>query len=93
MRWLAVLVLGGCSAALVSGPPRCTKTYVAPVIDTVIASAALGLFVAVATPSRGDGGDGEVARTAIGGPAVILMLAHGISAIHGYSTVSACRVR
>ncbi|MDQ3336753.1 MAG: hypothetical protein M4D80_16430 [Myxococcota bacterium] len=91
---LVLLALGGCSAALVEGPqpPRCTTTYAAPIIDTVIATAAVSALVLVSTgTSRGDGGDGEVAQTMIGVPAGITMFAYGASAAHGYTTVRGCR--
>lgn len=94
MKWVLLLALGGCSAVLVNRPPRCTETYVPAVIDTVIAAAALGMVAVVASADlRRDDGDAEAAQTAIGIPAGVSMMVYGISAVHGYTVVGACRAR
>jgi hypothetical protein len=91
-------MLSGCSLIAVDGPPKhqsprskpCTNSYVAPVIDTLIASgAAIGTYEVATYSKTGSTGEGFMKIYALP-PLILTTLIFGYSALDGYSTVGAC---
>ncbi len=96
VRWLALLALSGCSAATVVSPresARCTESYAAPVVDTVVAALATTALVVVATTEgeEGDLGLHRVFQVLVGGSSLVAAIGFSASAVHGYRTVTRCR--
>ncbi|HEY6510107.1 MAG TPA: hypothetical protein VIY56_18920, partial [Vicinamibacterales bacterium] len=90
LRVLGVAVVAltvGCSAIFVKGPPPpCSKSRVAPWIDTGVAAFGVLGTVGVATDESGDDlGGGAIVAVLLFIP---LAIAYGISAIWGHHAVS-----
>lgn len=102
-----MVLVGGCSVALVTGPPvhptgpfECTDSRVPPYLDVGIASALLlGGIAGIAAqnncdPSQQDclaSNVGVGAAHDIGAVALLSAVVFGLSAVHGFSETSACR--
>lgn len=89
---LTLAVMTGCSFGWVRGPApgraRCTRSYAAPIVDSLIATPVLALGVAGAATAQ----DNDIfPEEAIYGPLLVLGLIDGISAVYGYRTVRRCR--
>ena len=105
MRYLIVILLGGCSFAFVSGPPAnhaqlpyfdCTQSRVAPILDTAF-TVIQGLNVAVAA-SDSDAewdnqfsGDPPISRTTAIGVYVGFAALGAAGMYYGYSKTADCR--
>jgi hypothetical protein len=95
VRWLVVLALAGCSAGTVvrAREPNCTRSYAAPIVDTVVAAIATTTVVVVA---RADGEEGDLGlskyfQLAIGVPSLLAAIGFTASAVYGYTHVTRCR--
>jgi hypothetical protein len=106
MRFLMLLFLPNllaCSFTLNNpgpvGPssekPDCTSSYGAPVLDTIMTAAALGLFLAAASTDDGCTEDGcsgyDAARSAAMISGLVVGGVYGLSSLTGYSKVSSCQ--
>lgn len=90
---VSLLFVGACSFAFMSAPsavppPDCDARYEAPVTDTVIAGAALGLTAAIAAFSLGVQGGSNLAPLLL--PLVPMTVLYGSSAAYGYVSRSRC---
>ena len=105
MRYLIVILLGGCSFAFVSGPPAnhaqlpyfdCTQSRVAPILDTAF-TVVQGLNFAVAASDsdaewdRQFSGDPPIARTTAMGVYVGFAALGAAGMYYGYSKTADCR--
>lgn len=96
---VAVLVQG-CSALFVrppqresmGEPPQCTESLAAPVVDSLVASAALVLAGASLEASLSpSGAPGEKPNASLPILSAALALAVGASAVHGFRATGRCR--
>ena len=102
MRWLtvAVVLLSGCSLVFVRGPgrssptdePRCTSTYEAPVVDTVLAAAWGGAVAAMAHTAATSDNPYNVmySKLFIAAP-ISLAALYTTSAVIGFHRVHGCQ--
>jgi len=104
---LCFLALGGCSFALVSGPPsnhrelpvfECTQSRVAPVLDTIWTALMVLNFVSVVGQSdaewdatEGFNGDPPFSRKTALGMYTVFAALGGAGMYYGYSTTSECK--
>lgn len=99
---ITMVSLTGCSAIAVRGAARrragevvCGSTYAAPVIDTAIAAAGVGLIVWSATDpdSNNPETDGHAltGREFAAAPGALVAIAFGLAALYGYSKVGTCK--
>ncbi len=97
---LALFGLGACSLIDVKGPParmpdhgpvECTDNRVAPITDTLVGLAGIGIGTSLYVNAEQSGrmGDG-IGFVLFGVPALVVGLITGASAVYGYSAVSRC---
>ena len=89
---LAVVVSTGCSFGWVRGPApgrvHCTRSYAAPIVDSLVGTPVLALGVAGAATAQ----DNDIfPEEAIYGPLLVLGLVDVVSALYGYGAVHRCR--
>lgn len=89
MAALVVMAMAsGCSFIAVRGSAsRCTTSYAAPVVDTVVAGAGIAL---AATAGLANGHYDQL-ENQIAGVLLLASTPYVISAIYGYTTVAGCR--
>lgn len=94
MIMVMTMATTGCSFAVTRGPSpgrsSCSRSYAAPVVDTIIGAGLLGLGVVGAATAK-HSNNATVPEEAIYVPLIVIGLVEVVSAAYGHGAVRRCR--